>query len=316
VFEIFDVFKNKSGMIIEAENAKFKPNFIIQTLIFIAVFFVSQIVATIPFLIKMFFDMISGKMSSNNYVETIVEDSTLLMLFCTIIVIALTVVYCKFIEKRSLSSMGFSKSKAVKDYFLGLLIGFLMFSSSVFLSFSLGTLSYEGFVLGNSLGIILIFFLGFFFQGASEEILLRGYFMISLTTRAPIIVAVLLNSTVFAIMHTLNNGITVLSIINLTLFGIFASIYTLKANNLWGICAIHTIWNFVQGNVYGIRVSGMELKASIFSFSPTKHGTLINGGDFGLEGGLAVTLVLFLSIIITMFIKGRSVSQDKELIYN
>jgi hypothetical protein len=95
-------------------------------------------------------------------------------------------------------------------------------------------------------------------------------------------------------------------LINLVLFGLFASVYTLKANSIWGICAFHSIWNFAQGNIFGIPVSGLSLNASVFSFKPTDSGTLFNGGGFGLEGGLAVTIVLVVSIIITMTVKGRT----------
>ena len=64
------------------------------------------------------------------------------------------------------------------------------------------------------------------------------------------------------------------------------------------------MWNFVQGNIFGIPVSGMKIKASVLSFSQ-QGNYLINGGDFGLEGGLAVTLVLVVSIALTVLLKRK-----------
>jgi membrane protease YdiL (CAAX protease family) len=187
-----------------------------------------------------------------------------------------------------------------------------MCSASVLISAVTGTLRYDGIVLGNSLGLLFAFFIGFLLQGMSEEVMLRGYFMVSVASRAPMLVAILANSLIFALLHLMNNGVTSLSMVNLTLFGVFASVYTLKSSSLWGICAIHSIWNFAQGNIFGIAVSGQRIDASVFSFSPTESGALINGGSFGLEGGLAVTAVLLTGIIATMLFKGRSKRVSKS----
>ena len=175
--------------------------------------------------------------------------------------------------------MGFTRKKAVSDYLTGLFIGLLMFSVAVLIAFLCGTLTYNGFVLGDGIYLLLAFLAGFIIQGMSEEVFLRGYFMISVANRSPILLAVLTNSVLFALLHIYNNGIDVLSLINLVLFGIFASIYTLKMNSIWGICAVHTAWNFVQGNVFGIRVSGSHIKHLYFLFRQ-KAGTIINGGAF------------------------------------
>jgi len=105
-------------------------------------------------------------------------------------------------------------------------------------------------------------------------------------------VAVILNALFFAALHLGNSGISALAFVNLTLFGVFASVYFIKRGNIWGIGAIHSIWNFVQGNFYGIKVSGMESSCSVFASAMTEGRDLIHGGAFGLEGGLAVTLVL------------------------
>jgi hypothetical protein len=54
------------------------------------------------------------------------------------------------------------------------------------------------------------------------------------------------------------------------------------------------MWNFAQGNLFGIPVSGIQGLPSPLS-SQLEGGMLrelLNGGPFGLEGGLAVTVVL------------------------
>lgn len=53
--------------------------------------------------------------------------------------------------------MGFVRKNAFTDYLKGLLIGFVMFASAVLLAFISGTVKYNGFVLGNGLGLLIAF---------------------------------------------------------------------------------------------------------------------------------------------------------------
>jgi membrane protease YdiL (CAAX protease family) len=307
----------------EAKSAKFQPNVFLQILLFIAVFIVSNIVMLIPMVIFLIIQVTalmagqpnSGDMNAvNDIIEKITSSSAinLISLFLTGIATLLTIVYCRFIEKRSLKSMGFIRKGAMKQYMTGLFVGFVMFSVSVGICVITGTLKYEGIVLGGNIGFVLLFFLGFLIQGMEEEVMLRGYFMVSLSNKVSVIAAIIINSAAFSVLHLANAGISALAVLNLTLFGIFASVYAIKTNNLWGVCAIHSIWNFVQGNLYGILVSGMELNASVFKFVPTESGTLINGGAFGLEGGLAVTFVLTAATVITLFYKRADHTIDRN----
>ena len=75
----------------------------------------------------------------------------------------------------------------------------------------------------------------------------------------------------------------------------------LKTGNIWLVSALHTSWNFVQGNVFGVLVSGGTPSVSILSTAPTDLKDLINGGPFGLEGGIAVTIVVTIAILVTAF---------------
>ena len=300
-YNIKEMFSKKPSIIREAENGKYHPIWILQVLIFILIFVITQIVSSIPLVVMILYNR---GLTQN--------DLVLPALFSTIFTAGLVIVYCRFIERRSLRSMGFVKEKIRSDYLIGVLVGFVMFSSCVIIAFMAGTLEFNGYVLGNGLGILLLFFMGFIIQGAEEEIMMRGYVMVSMGARYSVLTAVITNSVLFAALHLGNPGVTKLAFLNLVLYGAFASVYTLKMDSLWGICAIHTVWNFAQGNIYGISVSGLDMTTSIFSFGLIKEGALINGGSFGLEGGLAVTIVLFISIIIVSMLKGRNISTNDK----
>lgn len=310
---VLDMLNRKPQIVKEAEKGRFHPNWVLQMLIFVVVFFVTQVASSLPLVGYMIYDAVSGAMNGiitqgnqADYLAKMQDKLTLPMLFCTAITAGLVIFYCRFIEARSLKSMGFVREKRKNDYLIGLLVGFAMFSACVAIAFLAGTLKFNGYVLGNGFGLLLLFVIGFMIQGAEEEIMMRGYVMVSMGARYSILLAIISNSVLFAALHLGNQGITILAFLNLVLYGIFASVYTLKMDSLWGICAIHSAWNFAQGNIYGISVSGLNLKTSIFSFGLVEKGSLINGGSFGMEGGLAVTLVLLVAIILAAMSKGRN----------
>lgn len=306
-----NLFTNKPSIIKEAEKAKFMPHFIIQILIFFAVFLVGQLGASIPLtfaIVKKILQEDGGidPIKLTGYTTNMPQDIMIVALFSTLIATILTVVYCRFIERRSLHSMGFVKKKGVYDYFLGLLIGVILFSFSVLIAYLTGSVEFNGLNSNIPYGIILLFLLAFIIQGMSEEVILRGYLMVSLSTKIPVIAAILINSIIFSIMHFSNPGASPLAAINIALFGIFASIFALKSDSLWGVCGIHSAWNFVQGNFFGFKVSGLDTSSSILSFTSFEAGSLFNGGTFGMEGGLGVTIALAVGIIIVLALKGKN----------
>lgn len=175
-----------------------------------------------------------------------------------------------------------------------------MFSACVLFSFLFGGLKIAGIAPDFSIGIFALYLLGYMVQGMAEEVLCRGYFLGSYARRYPVYAAVLANSLLFASLHLLNSGITVLAFINLTLFGIFASLYFIRRGSIWGIGAFHSVWNLVQGNFYGIQVSGTPLGNSLFTTKLTEGRPLLNGGSFGMEGSLICTFVYVVGIVVLL----------------
>lgn len=320
---MFSIFNNPPQIVSEAGKARFKPNIIIQILIFIAVFLICQIVSAIPLFIisiaNIFSLISSGQVSLSdmtnyqNVSDILLSDTfTIISLFCTLITTVLVIIYCRFIEKRSLYSMGFVKSKALSDYLYGMLIGLILISISVGIAVLSGGLSFSGFGFSiSAIPLLLAFFLGYFVQGMSEEVMLRGYLLTTLSSakiKNPLLYAVIINSVLFSLMHIINPGFSLLAFVNIILFGIFVSVYMLKTNSIWGVCAIHSIWNFTLGNVYGIRVSGLNVQSSVFYFTSNQNN-LFSGGSFGLEEGLAVTITLAAAIFLILLKKKELPSQ-------
>lgn len=211
-------------------------------------------------------------------------------LFSTIFGIITSVVYCRMMELRTLSSMGFRKEKAGAHYLRGLLTGFCLMAAITGLSIVTGVnrIAFEG---GNA-GIILLYLAGFLVQGMSEEVIFRGYLMTTIGGSHKTWLAVLISAAAFSLAHAGNPGFGVFSAFNLALFGVFAAMYIIAFDDIWGISAIHSIWNFTQGSLWGISVSGTGGIESIFRTSAKSSISFLTGGEFGIEGSVFTTIVL------------------------
>ena len=104
--------------------------------------------------------------------------------------------------------------------------------------------------------------------------------------------AVLISAAAFSLAHAGNPGFGVFSAFNLALFGVFAAMYIIAFDDIWGISAIHSIWNFTQGSLWGISVSGTGGVESIFRTSAKSSISFLTGGEFGIEGSIFTTIVL------------------------
>ena len=308
-----DLFERSVPM---QETAQTKKGllWILELLVFVAVFLVASIAqgfATVPMQLVMLFSdkaymaaVASGDVAklteaSMEVTQRLMESDGYMigMLFYDIVMMLIVFLFCRFIQKRKLRTLGFIKKGMLKEYGLGMLLGFAFFSVCVLLGVLFGGLKIEGISPEFSIGIFVAYLLGYMVQGMTEEVLCRGYFLGSYARRYPVYAAVLANSLLFASLHLLNSGISVLAFINITLFGIFASIYFIRRGSIWGIGAFHSIWNLVQGNFYGIKVSGTPVGNTLFTTQAIAGKSLWNGGDFGMEGSLICTIVLTCGII-------------------
>lgn len=300
-----------------AKESRYRHHWAVDLLIAILVLLISMclqsILAFSTFLFSLPFRYLSGSSFSGDYLSLISDFKTselfpLLNLFLTSTLILVPVLYCTLLERRPFDSLGFTRSRILSRYAAGLLIGFVMLSLALGVCILTGSAA----IVKNSFHpfLILAFFFGYMIQGMSEEVFCRGFLLQTLSVRNSPWFAVVISSLLFAILHLFNSGITILAFCNLFLFGVFASVCMWKTGSIWEISAIHTAWNFAQGNLYGIRVSGMSPGPSVFQTVLTESRSLWNGGPFGLEGGLAVTAVLLISIMILLVFHSGEASHD------
>ncbi len=279
-------------------------NFGLVVVIFLVTMVINTMIQMFPMIIAIIVVSVTQGEAVLENMDTLPE-TTLFSLYLTVIPILVSVLYCRLIEHRSLRTLGFTKRHCLKDYLVGLIVAIVMMGCAVLIATIGGALHFEGFTFQGSIGMLILFILGWMIQGLSEEVMFRGYFLVSLGAKHNTWIAILVSSIVFSMAHLANDGVTVLSIGNLMLYGAFAAIYFLRTDSIWGIAALHSFWNCAQGNLFGQKVSSMVLDSSLFTFSQNEGYDWLHGGSFGLEGGVATTLVLLIGITILLLLPQR-----------
>jgi membrane protease YdiL (CAAX protease family) len=146
--------------------------------------------------------------------------------------------------------------------------------------------------------------IGFCIQGPAEEVLFRGYILENARRAWGLRWGVVVSSLSFAAVHVANPSFGWLPLVNLLLFGLATALYKryLDDGQLWGVFAIHAVWNWLQQVVFGLPNSGLTGVPSqrLFTVAPnTQVPAALWGGGFGPEGTLAATLVL-LGLIVAL----------------
>ncbi|GAB1471818.1 type II CAAX endopeptidase family protein [Chloroflexota bacterium] len=222
--------------------------------------------------------------------------------------------WLKWVEKRPFWTLGYELKHALSQYSRGFIIGAVMFAGSVGILALFGSVSFEK---GDpsqqglaAIGGVILVLLGWIVQGGAEEVLIRGWVLPVIGARYKPWIGLLVSSLIFALLHGLNPGLSAIALVNLALFGVFAGLYAMREGSLWGVSALHSVWNWVQGNFFGFQVSGTDAGGGTLINLMETGTDWLTGGKFGPEGGLAVTIVLLGSIAVILFWKKKDTVQE------
>jgi membrane protease YdiL (CAAX protease family) len=164
--------------------------------------------------------------------------------------------------------------------------------------------------VGQTLLFSAILFIG---AALAEEALFRGYPLQTLTRAGLASLGVLLTSVPFAAIHLKNPNVAQgFTFVNTALAGVWFAIAYLRTRSLWFPTGIHWAWNWAQGSLFGLPVSGITRLAPHPLLQGTDLGPAwLTGGSYGIEGGLACTVTL---IVFTLFIwRTKLVTATDEL---
>lgn len=257
--------------------------------------------------------ILTGDLDAGRIMELIMDlpEWMLIATLCTeIILIVVVLLYCRFFEKRGLRTAGFCKKRWFVNYLKGAVLGMLFFAAAYLVCLVTGSIRCEGISDQMVPGYLVGYLFGYLIQGMAEEVLCRGYLFVSLSRRYSVSYSAVLSASFFALLHGMNSGLSFLAMFNIFLFGIFAALMLVRYENIWIVGAFHSLWNFAQGNLFGVQVSGMEVQNSVLATTSKENFSVINGGNFGMEGGLGVTLVLGIGIFWML----RSLERQNKII--
>ena len=108
----------------------------------------------------------------------------------------------------------------------------------------------------------------------------------------PLWVAILANGVLFGLLHSFNDGASVIGIIDIAVCGISYSLVRWYTGSIWTAMGIHTMWNFTQNFLFGLPNSGMVSEFSVFHLDAANGvSNLIYDYAFGVEGTIIAVLV-------------------------
>ena len=216
-----------------------------------------------------------------------------------IVFLLVTVIYCKFIEKRGMKSMGFSSK--IADFFVGALLAVVLIVVIIGLSCVFDSMVFNGFSeKGNNVHLVR-WLLAFVIQGVAEEVMCRGFLLQALLKKTSMSMAIIISSTAFAFPHffTLFESellYAIIGVVNLYLISIIFSLLVILRSNIWIAFGLHSIWNFVLYGIMGLSVSGSESKSEGLIQFCVKDANILNGAEYGMEASIIATLILALVV--------------------
>lgn len=143
-----------------------------------------------------------------------------------------------------------------------------------------------------------------------EELTFRGYPFQRLVEAVGPVGAIAVFSGLFGIMHWLNPSASWISTLNTCLIGIPLAVAYLRTRSLWLSIGLHFSWNFVQGYLLGLPVSGILLSSPLIR--PEVHGSpWLTGGPYGPEASLLVSGVIISATVYLLY--SRSIYTTKEM---
>ena len=304
------IFKNKYNEV--RSGWKIFLVFLLAGALTLGAYFLLGIVMSIIFLAKGNIDLLN-----NINIQGTAEYKFIFYIsscMSNLLIIISSIIIWKLFEKKKISSMGITSiKKGYKELIVGLGLGAITMSIVAIGIVAIGDVKLVKPINKPNISIYLLYgLIQFIFVGFGEEILSRGYIMSVLKQTRNKWIILIGPALIFAALHLGNNGIDVLSFINLFLVGVLFAYMFMKSKNIWMPIGYHITWNYFQGYIWGFKVSGTSTNGLYQIENVTNN--IINGGAFGPEGGIIVTIIICLTLgFVYWFYKDKSIDDFMEV---
>lgn len=187
----------------------------------------------------------------------------------------------RLLERRPLSEL--SVRKLPRHALGGWLIGTGIMAASALALAAVGSYSVHGLNPDAPMLVPLIVLgLG---AGITEEIIARGILFRVVEEGLGTWVALVFSAALFGAGHLANPNATWWSSLAIAIeAGLLLGMAYAWTRSLWFVMALHAAWNFTQGPLLGISVSGIAVTGLVDS--STQGPPILSGGEFGAEASI------------------------------
>ena len=208
----------------------------------------------------------------------------------SVVLVVLTIGLWKFLQNKleRRTDREFAFPGAARELAAGLAIGFALFSVATALVALLGGFEVLGLrgtgALWSMLSLAVV-------SGVFEEIMMRGILLRHLETMLGSWAALGLSAAIFGALHLPNPGATLFAAVAIAMeAGILLGAAYLLTRRLWLAIGIHAAWNFTQGWVFSVPVSGGDAPLGLL-ITRRVGPDWLTGGGFGLEASVVALVV-------------------------
>lgn len=226
--------------------------------------------------------------------------------------LAATWLAVRFVDRRTILSIGLGPTNFWRGAVAGAIVGTLWLALSVVSAWAAGWVAAQaltqlsGLVLLGAAASVMLNVL-------AQQLLLCGYIFQVIRRETNIGLAVGLSALLFVGYHAGAFTDGWLSVVNVFLAGVLFCLARVVTGSLWFPVFIHFAWNFLLGPVLGLTVSGSSRLASGWQVLTVTGPDLWTGGQFGLEGGLLVTLTTGFGILAMALIWTRRTNTHRPI---
>lgn len=177
---------------------------------------------------------------------------------------------------------------ALRDGGIGIVIGFSIMALSVAVAAGLGVYRIVG--PGDASRLLLELIAVAIIPGFTEELLFRGILFRWIEEFGGSWLALAVTSALFGAAHLMNPNASLIAAVGIALeAGVMLGAAYMLTRQLWLAIGIHIAWNFTQGEVWDVPVSGTFVHGLVEA--ELSGPPLLSGGGFGLEASIIAIVI-------------------------
>lgn len=181
----------------------------------------------------------------------------------------------------------FALAGSVRELALGMAVGAGAFTAVVGVAWALGLYRITGYnswqTVWGMLAIAIV-------SSVTEEILFRGVLFRYVEAAAGSAMALFISSALFGLAHIMNPNSSWIAAFAIAIeAGIMLGAIYMLTRRLWAAIGLHAAWNFTQGWVWGVPISGTNDPG--YAIGRLEGPELLTGGGFGLEASVIAMII-------------------------